>query len=654
VFAARLLASRRMNRPTPLTLGGGNVLLERDVGVIARDGVRLSVDVYRPNRPGRVPAILEHIPYRKDDLRAIEDRSQNCFLVNAGFACVRLDVRGTGSSQGVARDEYTEVEQHDGVDVVAWMAEQPWCTGSVASWGVSYGGFSCIQLAALRPPALRAIAPVYATDDRYTDDMHFHGGALNASSLPGYPTEMIAMNALPPLGERDEEFDRGWRRRIEETPAWVLDWIREQHDGPYWRNGSLRPDFDRIACAVLICAGWRDGYRTAALRMARNLEAPWELLAGPWAHKLPDRGVPGPRYPFLAEMARFFHHHLGEAGGEAPSGRPRTVFFIGAPDTPVRPHAVVSGEWLSSQRWPEDVDQTRLALGGPAVAPARVTTGVMTGQWCPPPPATGQFLDQSRDDAQSAVFESEPLVAPVALFGEPIVRLRLRHPGPRTLVSVKLQNVAPDGSSQPVTSAAANIEIAGETTLELPLMAVGWRFPAGHRIRAAVAVADWPNLWPLPAVAPLEITAPVELELPGLPADAAAFEPADGPLVEIAQPGAETEASSRWDVVTDVLTGEAGIVTEMRSREAIPAEGWSVEESAQRWAMTGEDPLGAAISGTWRYRLTRPGLTADVQVETRFEATADEFVADLRLRVEADGAPFAERTWKERIPRRGV
>jgi uncharacterized protein len=654
VFAARLLASRRMNRPTPLTLGGGNVLLERDVGVIARDGVRLSVDVYRPNRPGRVPAILEHIPYRKDDLRAIEDRSQNCFLVNAGFACVRLDVRGTGSSQGVARDEYTEVEQHDGVDVVAWMAEQPWCTGSVASWGVSYGGFSCIQLAALRPPALRAIAPVYATDDRYTDDMHFHGGALNASSLPGYPTEMIAMNALPPLGERDEEFDRGWRRRIEETPAWVLDWIREQHDGPYWRNGSLRPDFDRITCAVLICAGWRDGYRTAALRMARNLEAPWELLAGPWAHKLPDRGVPGPRYPFLAEMARFFHHHLGEAGGEAPSGRPRTVFFIGAPDTPVRPHAVVSGEWLSSQRWPEDVDQTRLALGGPAVAPARVTTGVMTGQWCPPPPATGQFLDQSRDDAQSAVFESEPLVAPVALFGEPIVRLRLRHPGPRTLVSVKLQNVAPDGSSQPVTSAAANIEIAGETTLELPLMAVGWRFPAGHRIRAAVAVADWPNLWPLPAVAPLEITAPVELELPGLPADAAAFEPADGPLVEIAQPGAETEASSRWDVVTDVLTGEAGIVTEMRSREAIPAEGWSVEESAQRWAMTGEDPLGAAISGTWRYRLTRPGLTADVQVETRFEATADEFVADLRLRVEADGAPFAERTWKERIPRRGV
>jgi len=155
-------------------------------------------------------------------------------------------------------------------------------------------------------------------------------------------------------------------------------------------------------------------------------------------------------------------------------------------------------------------------------------------------------------------------------------------------------------------------------------------------------------------VAPLEITAPVELELPGLPADAVAFEPAAGPLVEIAQPGAETEAESRWDVVTDVLTGRAGIVTEMHAREAIPAEGWSVAESARRWAMTGDDPLTAAVRGDWHYRLGRPGLEADVRAETRFEATRDAFLVDLHLHVEADGAPFAERHWKERIPRRGV
>ena len=184
----------------------------------------------------------------------------------------------------------------------------------MASWGVSYGGFTCIQLAAQRPPALKAIAPVYATDDRFTDDMHFHGGALNASSLPAYPTSMIAMNATAAAGPARAGVRPGaGASGSSTTPAWVVEWIRQQHDGPYWRNGSLRPDFGRIECPVLICAGWRDGYRTAALRMGERLEAPWQLLAGPWCHKLPDRGIPGPRYPFLAEMARFFHRHLDDA-----------------------------------------------------------------------------------------------------------------------------------------------------------------------------------------------------------------------------------------------------------------------------------------------------------------------------------------------------
>ena len=212
----------------------------------------------------------------------------NIELARAGFACVRLDVRGTGSSDGVAADEYTEAEQRDGVEVVDWLARQPWCTGAVGSWGKSYGGFTCIQLAARRPPALRAIAPVYATDDRYSDDMHFDGGALCAFELTNYPIRMIAMNALPP-GLTGAGLENAWRRRIEQTPAWVLDWVRHQQDGPYWRNGSLRPDYTRVEVPVFIVSGWRDGYRTAGLRMAQNLGTPWQLLAGPWAHFSPDK-----------------------------------------------------------------------------------------------------------------------------------------------------------------------------------------------------------------------------------------------------------------------------------------------------------------------------------------------------------------------------
>src|SRR5260221_470257 len=185
-----------------------------------RDGTRLSLDVYRPNRPGRFPALLEHSPYRKDDLHALLDRGQNIERARAGFAGVRLDVRGTGSSAGVGMDEYTEAEQHDGVEVVDWIARQPWCTGAIGSWGKSYGAFACIQLAAHRPAALKAIAAVYGTDDRYSDDMHFDGGALCGFELTNYPMRMIAMNALPPLGQRGEMFDQRWRAGTDRTPPW--------------------------------------------------------------------------------------------------------------------------------------------------------------------------------------------------------------------------------------------------------------------------------------------------------------------------------------------------------------------------------------------------------------------------------------------------
>jgi uncharacterized protein len=637
----------------PITLDGGRVLVERDVGVVVRDGVRLSVDVYRPNREGRFPAVLEHIPYRKDDLRAIEDRSQNVFLANAGLACVRLDVRGTGSSGGLAEDEYTRAEQHDGYDVCEWTARQGWCTGAVASWGVSYGGFTCIQLAALRPPSLRAIAPVYATDDRYTDDMHFDGGALNGSSLPAYPTEMVAMNALPPLGRRDERFDAAWRRRIEDTPAWVVPWLREQRDGPYWRNGSLRPGYGRITCPVLIVAGWRDGYRSAAVRMAEELGASWELLAGPWAHVLPDRGRPGPAYPFLAEMARFFHRHLD--GTAAAAARPRTVFWIGARDTPARPHATASGEWLASDAWPQRHDTATLTIGAPAIAPATVTAGVMTGQWCPPPPAHGQFLDQRRDDARSACFDTPPLAAAVDVLGIPVVRFCVRHPGAAAIVSAKVQDVGPDGSSAPVTRGAAVVAPQGETPVEIGLLATGWRFAAGHRIRVAVATSDWPHLWPFPQLHPLEVTTPVELALPGLPADARPFDPADDPRVAIAQPGARTSGRSTWRVIDDVLTGQSGIDTGMTERHEITAEGMRCDESARRVAMVREgEPLSAVVWGHRRYRLRRPGLDAVVRADGRFRATAEHFLADVRLRVAVDGLPFADRRWRERIPRIGA
>jgi len=640
-----------MGQTPSVLLDDDRVLVERDVRVRVADGTELSMDVYRPNRAGRFPGLLEHIPYRKDDLRASRDRGQNIELVRAGFACVRLDVRGTGSSGGIAVDEYTEAEQRDGAEIVGWLARQPWCSGAVGSWGKSYGGFSCIQLAMNRPRALRAIAPVYATDDRYSDDMHFDGGALCAFELTNYPIRMIAMNALPP-GPSGAGSEQAWRRRIEETPAWVVSWLRHQQDGPYWRNGSLRPLYSRIEVPVFIVSGWRDGYRSAGLRMAQKLGAPWQLLAGPWAHFSPDRGVPGPDYPFTSELIDFFQRHLG--GEAAADRRPRSVFFVGQYDPPSHPHETVSGEWWSSDGWPDDAETTTLSLGAPAVAPASVTVGVATGNWCPPPPQHGQFLDQRADEARSAVFTGDELAGAVGLLGTAVARFSARHRHGRVIAVVKLSDVAPDGRSQFVTRGAVNAEVHGEVELSVPLMATGWRFLPGHRIRVAVAVNDWPCLWPLPTLAPLVITSPVALELPGLPPDVERFSPGSD-FRPVGWTGANgRERPSRWDIVTDVMRGEAGVRASDEAEFAFPGEGLRAVESHRYWAFArDDDPLSAWTRGSARLVVERPGLRAEARATGRFRATAGEFLCDLTLDVTANGQPFARRRWRERVARAG-
>ena len=124
------------------------------------------------------------LPYRKDDWRAASDESRGEWLAARGYALCRLDIRGTGSSPGIALDEYTARETQDGYDAVEWLAAQPWCNGHGRRCGASrYGGFTAIQVALLQPPHLAAIVPMMATDDRYTDDVHYLGGCVTVSEL---------------------------------------------------------------------------------------------------------------------------------------------------------------------------------------------------------------------------------------------------------------------------------------------------------------------------------------------------------------------------------------------------------------------------------------------------------------------------------------
>jgi len=268
---------------------------EHQVRIEMADGVSLSATLYLPDPSlGPQPCLLEALPYRKDDLTASYASEYVRLRDEFGYAVCRLDLRGTGSSEGIATDEYPVQEQDDLVEVIAWLAAQPWCTGSIGMFGTSYSGFNSIQVAMRRPAALKAIVPIYATDDRYTDDVHYMGGVRRLLDLVDYPTYMIAMNALPPVPEifgdgwRDE-----WRRRTDQTEPWLLRWEAEPADGPYWRHGSLRPDYSAITTPTMIIAGWADGYRNNTFRTFEALTCPKRMIIGPWSHASTDTCRPG-------------------------------------------------------------------------------------------------------------------------------------------------------------------------------------------------------------------------------------------------------------------------------------------------------------------------------------------------------------------------
>ncbi len=260
------------------------------------------------------------IPYGKDNWRRNGDVARGEWLAARGYALCRLDVRGTGSSGGIALDEYTADETMDGYEAVEWLAGQPWCNGAVGMWGISYGGFTSIQVAALRPPHLRAIVPIMATDDRYRDDVHYRGGCLTVSEQSQYSVSQVAMNAMPPDPSfRGAAWREEWLARLEATPPWTLEWLRQQTDGPYYRQGSLAPDYGRITVPILAYTGWNDSYVDPAFRMQeRCTNAPERLLvSGPWGHGLPDSAEPGPGLGWLPEMLAFFDRHLRGDGTES-------------------------------------------------------------------------------------------------------------------------------------------------------------------------------------------------------------------------------------------------------------------------------------------------------------------------------------------------
>jgi len=649
------------------------------------DGVHLAARLWLPedaeHRP--VPAILEYIPYRKRDFTRTRDESLHPVFAAGGYASVRVDLRGSGDSDGVLTDEYLQQELDDGVEVIEWLAAQSWCSGEVGMIGISWGGFNGLQIAAMQPPALKAIVTVCSTDDRYADDVHYMGGCLLGDNL-SWASVMFAFNSLPPdpalVGDRWRDL---WMERLEGSGLWLDQWLRHPHQDAYWRHGSICEDYAAIRCPVMAVSGWADGYTNAVFRMIEHLQVPRQGLVGPWSHKYPHQGVPGPAIAFQQEVLRWWDHWLkGRDTGIMEEPMLRAWMQDSAVPSPQyrrRP-----GRWVGEERWPSpNVKQTALCLNGDrrlvpddgAVGESVLTIqsplsiGLFAGKWCSYATGPDQPYDQREEDGGALVFESEPLEAPLALLGAPVLELAFSANRPVATAAVRLSDVAPDDKATRTTYGLLNLThrdshaepealTPGQVhRARIQLNDLGHVFPAGHRLRLAISTSYWPLAWPPPEPVRLAVHTPASrLQLPvrgTREADARiAFAPPEAVLV--ARTTQVVGSEHRWVVHRD-LESDFSTLEVIKNEGTLRIEDIDLEitdDTREYYSFVGEDfdSVGGEVRAV--RRLCRGGW--DVETRTRTVMTSDREYFHVHAELDAfeNGRRVHSRNWLRRIPRK--
>ncbi len=656
------------------------------------DGARLAARVWLPAGAERspVPAVLEAIPYRKRDATRARDEAMHRWFAGHGYAAVRLDIRGSGESDGFLEDEYLPREQEDGVAAIEWIAAQPWCSGAVGMIGKSWGGFAALQIAALRPPALKAVVAVCATDDRYADDAHYMGGCLLNENLV-WGSGLLAVAAHPPdpvlVGDRWRAI---WRERLERLPLFPATWLRHPTRDAYWRHGSIAEAYERIAAPVLAVSGWADGYSNAVPRLLAGLRVPRRGLVGPWAHVYPHEGVPGPAIGFLQEVLRWWDRWLkGEENGA--DGGPAYRVWMQESVRPSATYADRPGRWVAEETWPSPrierrrigLEVGRLVFDPPGRAAtisfsSPASTGLAAGAWCGFGIEGETPDDQRADDGKSLVFDSPPLDERLELLGAPALTVRVASDRPAALLAARLCDVAPDGASLRVAYGLLNLThrdghdapaplVPGEpVTVRIVLSDLAHAFPPGHRLRLALSTAYWPVAWPSPDRATLTLhPADAALELPVRPprGEDAALPPFEEPEGAEVGPSEDLDdAPPRRTIARDLTTGEVVVESRLdvdddgepiRSRlEDIDlVVGHSVVE---RFTIRDDDPSAARAEVRQVVVTERDGHAARLEIETVLTATPDAFRLRASLTAKDGGRTFVTREWDETIPRASV
>jgi putative CocE/NonD family hydrolase len=661
---------------------------EEHVWIPMPDGSRLAGRIWRPlgSDAEPVPAILEYIPYRKRDLTSVRDSIAHPYLAGHGFACVRVDIRGSGESDGVLVDEYLEGEQRDAEDVLAWLAEQPWCDGRTGMMGISWGAFAALQVAARRPPSLGAICVASFTDDRFADDMHYMRGCLLSDNLAESGT-MFAYSTCPPdpalTGDRWREM---WLERLDAAAPWAAEWLNHQRRDDYWRHASVCEDYAAIEVPVFASCGWADGYSNAVLRLMAGLRGPRKGLIGPWSHKYPHLGVPGPAIGYLQEVVRWFDRWLRDSRENAGDAAEEPVLRAWMQDSvpPSTSYEERPGRWVGERAWPsQNVRADVHPLAPHRIAPlgtepadevlsieSPLSVGQFAGKWCSYNAPPDLPYDQREEDGGSLVFETDVLDEQCEILGAPVVRLDVSANRPVAMVAARLSDVAADGSATRVTYGLLNLthrdshdtpeplEPGHRYQVEIPLNGVAQAFPAGHRIRLSLSTSYWPLAWPPPEPVRLSVhTEGSSVELPVRPVaapDEVTLRTFDEP--EGAAPLATTLRSPNeyhWDVSRNMITYESALDV-LKDTGTVRFEDTGMEIAKrvhERYGWTAADVTSVRGETEWIMTFGRADWSTRIETRQVLTCTSTEFRLQAQLDAFEGKTRVRSRNWDVVVPR---
>ena len=652
------------------------------------DGTHVAARMWLPTDAVQnpVPALLEYIPYRKRDWTSVRDEAMHPYFARYGYASVRVDIRGSGESEGVLLGEYLQQEQDDALDVIDWLSQQSWCSGQVGMFGKSWGGFNALQIAARQPPTLGAIITVYSTVDRFADDIHTMGGCQLTSNA-GWGSVMFEYNTRPPdpelVGDRWRDM---WLERLENSPPWILEWLEHQTRDKFWTHGSVIENYAAITCPVYAIGGWADGYTNAVPKLLAGLSVPRKGIVGPWGHQYPHQAHPKPDYGFLQDALRWWDYWLkGKNNGIVDE----PMFRVWMQES-IRPNARIAyrpGRWVTVTNWPIPNASNqiyylnsgcKLGLDPTTSESIIISSPQSTGETCLKWSASGDLVadhptDQRIDDARSLVFDSQPLSDRIEILGQPRVRLKIRSDSANAIVAVRLCDVAPNGESTRVTYGLLNLthrngsahpeklEPGRSYNVDLSLKHIAYVFTPGSRIRVAVQTSFWPIAWPSPTQTTLSITSgDSKIELPIFSPGSEVLPVSELPVAEqseveprsfVEPPKAKTTC-----LIKDV---DSGLMTVRVDKDSgltrLENHGLMYGDSSRvEYTIRDDDPTSARSEFWSTMRMSRGAWSVKTKTHTKLTCDDENFLVEADVTaLEGDNVVFSKK-WAQKTPRSDV